>query len=347
MALDLVAGIEAMMNKISEINTSGAELESAEIDRGFAQNLWTLDINPTDFTIKGESGDYYLSRGDTIIDTDKVVEALNSDSIISVLESLGVSEDELTQRTLSYQSSYKSVYNQQAGIKLLVNQLDNEKTGHELTEKVGDPKTQEELTTILDNNPKLKSKIEKFKRKVVKEGSVETGMWKKRAIKSAMLLGAAGGIWAIIDNHKKAMNGCWLVNIKTGEKCKITTLTCNGDTTDMCSLNAHLCGSHLLLEENTQPCYGTDRCMKKDKTTGECVETLANACDGHGKKSCSKYCGNISAPVGYKTVCISSDFWGAAKDIISDISLPVSKLWMYILAGGILFIVILIVIRNR
>lgn len=338
-----MAGIELTMNNLAEINMSESEMLTTELDKGFYHDLFTLDINPEDFKIKGDVGDYHLTRGDIIIDTTKVMEALKSGDVIAVLDSLGIDKSELTQRTLSYQSTYKKMYNQQPGIKLIKSQSENKKVGNEITKKLGDPDTQSKLDTILDKNPKIKNQLKTLKEKIYRDGSVSVGKWKKGIITMGALSVAGGGLWSIINKHKKEMNGCWLVNLKTGEKCKIIPLTCDDDRTDVCLAKDTLrCGSHLLPEENTEPCFNNNKCIKQ--INGRCVKTIINACDDNNGNVCSKFCGNINAPMGYKTICVSNDFWGATKDIVSDLSTPISLLsswWIYIFIIIIFFIFII------
>jgi hypothetical protein len=343
MAINLTAGIELMFNKLSENNLSGTELESTEVDKGFIQNLQTLGINIHDFKIDGDVGNYHLTRINKVIDNDRVIRSLTTGNLLDILDSLGINDEELTQRTLSYQVVYKNIYNQQRGIKNINNQIIDDEYGKQLTAKLGDPKTEEDLNNILKDNPNIKAKFDKFKKKIVSNDKTTVGKWTKRVFTIGALSIASGGLWKVINDHKKSMNGCWLVNAKTGDKCKIQTLTCNGNTHNLCSpAEMKRCGSHLLPEENTSQCFANDKCMKQDEN-GKCIKTLGNTCSGN--KSCNKYCGKIRAPLGYKMTCVSTNFWGAANDLMGNLTLPLSSWWKYILIG-IVVVIIIIVLMN-
>ena len=335
MTLDLTYGIESTINKLSEINAAGAHL-SSWIDPEFTENLWSLGINPSEaYRIVGSPGDYQLVRGDVAIDPVRVVRALNSGDVVGVLESLGMTDVELRSSKLMlkeevFRRRYKQAYEAQPGIQLIRRHLDKVKLSERLTREWGDVRTSEALEAIVRDRAEVKAQLDAFRKRVTKQGAVKTKGWLKRTVKLAMLGAGVGGLWALIDGHRKAMNGCWLINVKTGEKCKISTLTCHGNAYDECSASAtHLCGSYLQAAKNMQPCYAVTKCMKKDPVTGECLETLREACAGKEGQSCSKYCEHINTPVGYKTLCVSADFWGAAKDLVSTLGLSTTGWWWW------------------
>lgn len=347
MTLDLTYGIESTLNKLSEINTAKAHL-SSWLDPEFRENLWSLDINPENYRIVGEPGDYQLVRGDVMIDRLEVVKALNSGDIVALLESLGITEDEMKSSRLTtdqFRQHYKKAYKDQLGIKLIDRRLEEVELSDRLTRELGTPRSSEEFEAIVRNRADVKVQLDAFEKQLAKKGVLKTKGWLKRTVKLAMIGAGVGGLWALIDGHRKAMNGCWLINVRTGEKCKISTLTCNGNTVGECSESAtHVCGSYLLSAKNTEPCYARTKCMKKDPMTGECIETLKQACDVVSKKgeSCSKYCEHINTPAGYKTLCVSADFWGAAKDLVSTLALSTTG-WLKTILLGVAVLVVVVV----
>lgn len=84
-----------------------------------------------------------------------------------------------------------------------------------------------------DDTLKDPSTIEKYKEDQIdktKEGS----NWDtaKSWLKWAGLLTGAYITYEAILQHQKEVNGCWIVNSKTGDKCKIIDLSCNGTNVD-------------------------------------------------------------------------------------------------------------------
>jgi hypothetical protein len=170
------------------------------------------------------------------------------------------------------------------------------------------------------------------------QGTKQVGKWIKRSV---MGVGAAlFAVWAYknIREHQKLMNGCWLVNMTGGQKCKIGTLTCDANVEqDMCT-NSDLakCGPGL-----NATCFPPDECLRYEAEV--CKATIGQTECGEGP--CHEACNEdlVEVPPNFRLVCVDASFWDAADDFFDDIiHQGTSTLTMLFKAAILVFILVII-----
>ena len=167
-----------------------------------------------------------------------------------------------------------------------------------------------------------------------KDPNQSAGKWVKSGIKYGAILAllTAGGIglYEAVKHHQDAMNGCWIINMTTGDKCKITQLTCDQsaknnipDGVNTCALcvditNLQTCGP-LFFDPcpiggkaiNPSPAFFPDSGKNCDKTVSDytCKDSDTDMC-----KNCDSTIYNLIGNT--KMICVNVDWWGALEDII-------------------------------
>jgi hypothetical protein len=207
-------------------------------------------------------------------------------------------------------------------------------------------------------NAKYKTLEEKWNETKTK-GDNGGGNWNK--IKNfAKFAGIAFGsleLYNLVEDHKNAMNGCWLVNISTGDKCKILPLTCDSkarESGDLCN-NCSVCPSGLTFnpcngikcpDKTTSdfPGQGCSNCcdIKTKSPKGSCIPPTSS-CDGND--GCDPLCGPSypSLPSGFSMTCVNASWWQAFADVVGDIpddiSSTLSNILKWVLKIGIIILI--------
>ena len=251
--------------------------------------------------------------------------------------------------------------------------------------KPADPAATE--TVIAETtDPKIKeleNKIDKLQKgvdKLTPETSyVETtGKWLKRAA----LIGVTGllvsNLVEAVNNYKSAMNGCWLINTKTGEKYKIKPLSCDPTSRDIkesslydfnfasyCN-NKNSCSGFVfnpMLIDNSEtppvpPFPNLDIPGNYNDTTGNCYNypNCVKPClslDANNGENCYKCsCENFNCQEGFVLYCAKFTFAQAFYDFtgkeIDNLGNDVSNIitWLKYISIGILVIVGIIVLTR-
>lgn len=85
-----------------------------------------------------------------------------------------------------------------------------------------------------DFERQTKNNMDEIKKRLEKMGD-KGGEWVKTSLKYLLAGFGAFELYNAITQHQNKMNGCWLIDSKTGHKCKINTLTCNSECNDECT----------------------------------------------------------------------------------------------------------------
>lgn len=210
----------------------------------------------------------------------------------------------------------------------------------------------------------LQEKFDKLKEDA-KNGKKKTwGQWTKDKLTDLTKLAAMGlgsyAFYEMVKEHQDSMNGCWLIETSTGNKCKIPQLTCNADArkagtpcvpcTD-CANNFNPCaGVKCKTADDDSPFPGSgcsNCCNAADGTTPEDCLSDAPSCTDDCDPMCSssKY---RNIPQGYGMKCVNVDWWGALADGIGDLGGDTDSLlkkilqWLLIGLAIIVGIIILV-----
>jgi hypothetical protein len=241
-------------------------------------------------------------------------------------------------------------------------------TGENIEKNVGDPKgeTDEEATEDMKEKLDKAGKTEKMDDVIekVKSGAKNLGKW----ILYTGLVGAAGfgtlEFYKSVKQHQNAMNGCWLIKMSTGEKCKIRALSCgegemdqnNGQDFQECQMcpdvttckdlqvfNPCLAGNKAIDSKNPFPGTYTEG-ADPSKACSNCSSCVSSkTCD---KEVCSKLCNTSSfvLPTGYSLKCVSVNFWGAFDDIVDGGLGSIDNLFKHIIKVMIWIVVAIVAI---
>ena len=288
-----------------------------------------LKMEPSKFEIRGEIGKYELLYDGEVVDVEGASKAMKEGRLLDALKEYKAPKEVLMDKTvIDYSTKYEKAWKQQESIKAKAKWTDITENGKKGTKSVGgEPKTPEEFNKIIEENKSLKEAVKKMKNEATeasKTGKVEVtkGEWTKTKIALKVLLAAiaTGTLYELIKSHQNAMNGCWLVNISDGSKCKVLRLTCNKDektSSDPCQSN-YKCKNICTKKDGT--CFGEDACIKCSDVdaTGvqTCAETLKECDEGSSCDKCS--CDSIGCPDGYFLQCVDIDFLGATEDFIQQ-----------------------------
>jgi hypothetical protein len=233
-----------------------------------------------------------------------------------------------------------------------------------------DPQTINEFNDMLSENKdpnaiKIKKLVDDLQKSCKENPKEEVGRWKKIKDAATIAALAAGGIafYTAIKDHQNEMNGCWLVNIKSGQKCKVQPLTCDSGARNAVSdAPCLICGNW-----SQSSCFNTCNGTQCNKTIdgictpppGNCCNTTPSTtpptsptkidclhndpstiqgnCDSDGM--CSNLCNSSSynnIQSGYSLVCSNVSWWGAAIDLIGDIPGDITSMLQKILKWGLM-----------
>lgn len=263
-------------------------------------------------------------------------------------------------------NQYRAQFRQNPGVSD-VNTLQNTLKQNDLLKKIfsRDPKNINEFNNMLSeskdpNAIKLKKLVDDFQKSCKEKPDEEVGRWQKIKDKGkiAALAVAGIGFYTAIKDHQDQMNGCWLVNIKSGEKCKVQPLTCDDGARNAVSNSAcAICTNWSSQSICFNLCNGTQCDKNKDiicTTPSNCCNTTppttpptpidclptepdTSKCDSDGM--CSNLCNSSSynnIPSGWSLVCSNVSWWGAATDLIGDLPGDITSILQKILKWGLM-----------
>ena len=165
-------------------------------------------------------------------------------------------------------------------------------------------------------------------------GKNKIGKWVVTFFGAGVFIGGGVGLYEAIEKHRRELNGCWLYNTTTGQRCKIYPLTCNKIYKDAnASSLCDYCEKSGCPGDQFNPCMTKSKALSTDKTAdfpgtydvdkGTCT----NCVDDKGQDACvdncileddgataySKQCNGdlFDLPAGWKILGYNLD-WGQA-----------------------------------
>ena len=352
MALEVLEGMSKLLDGIkSEGKLPPSFLEES----GFTKSLEAMGVQSSGFAIEEIEGSKMLTnRGRTVNLTNVIRNMENYGNIPEALTELHVTPDVIeSEPVTSYAKFYKQHWEAQPGNVDIKTINDITKTGDivEAETGVGDPDSVGQVERILDVNPRLKSRLtskletlEKKVRAAAEKGNVfKAGTWIKRGVFLGAGIITTGIVYSEILKHRDIMNGCWLVDIKTGEKCKISSLTCHDKALDKTD---HICGSYNVCgKDGISPCFAENTCVTRNPA-GVCTKTIGKCTKGKCNPLCSIN-SPIRFPSGKRLQCVDVNFWGAAEDFVGSSLTGVFGENFIFISGLIIAIIIIVLILFR
>lgn len=282
------------------------------------------------------------SKGE-VIDYKSAKEKMDASDFKGALKDLKVPDEVINDPKISqFSEDLKILNDEQIGIKSTkdyMNDLDKNKSNYEKLAP-NDVKSPEDLDRLYKENPEFKKFMDNAKEetedKVKKNSNSTSGKWTD-IIKTTAFLAAltAGGIalYEFIKKHQNECNGCWLIDDKTGSKCKVEPLTCNSDyrTSDNLCKSSDLLGCDATIPDcsgatGSSLCFQTSvsskggTCMKfgpnpdTTKTTQVCVNCLSQCGGSDPCNNCS--CSTIQCPSGKHLQCMNLTWMEALGDLL-------------------------------
>ncbi len=340
-------GLNEIDDAIIRANETGSILPESLYaeDSALFKGLEESGLRAGDFAIGEKDGEYFFMRNEEPVNLREATDIMNNKGdFIEAMESLGVPRAELDDPCIiQYNEELKSAWKEMRGNQDIVIVEETLNIGNEMEHDLGDPKSASEFADAIDRDPSIKAdlddKIDNL-RKQLKDPSekFKAGKWIKRSVLLGIGVLSATKLYEMIDRHRKAMNGCWLVNIESGRKCKVKNLSC-------ATTIGPFCGT-IPCPDNK--CFGDATCILRHKHHDQdghgkkCTLTMSEACDNVASKTCSPYCSSkkVQVPRGYRLSCVNANFWSAADDLLGGI-VNVGTSWLkYIVIGGIILLAI-------
>ena len=330
-----------------ETGISAEDLSSIneEFNGSFPEGNLNLSLN--------EDGKITNSKGEPV-DSNTVREKMLDGDIKGALEDLGIDvSDENFETSIE---SEETEYKKSEGFKQRENLNTSEKLGDDI-EQNNDLSEDVDTDSLSEKEQEVIEKIKEAKADLIESeekpgGAEEKGKtWGEslkdgveKITKFALLALTAAEVAELIKKHQKEMNGCWIVNSQTGDKCKISYLQCgdDADTNNACAFNIKDGSGGSAVPKCNTPTSFTDICKcgkskneycldpkiclddkaKGATTSTTCNVTLDKICqlDKEAKNdTCPAGCdggtGNLPPLTGnlhYK--CVKVSFWSAAAD---------------------------------
>jgi hypothetical protein len=341
--MEFFRGISDLSDVISRINRAGEEILDANHtfdNSGFLSDIRTLQLDESPFSIEGGVGDYRVTYEGRVVDLEGVKSSMGKGDLIEGLKKLGIPDSELSSvEVKKYSEYYEKAWNNQPGLRSIRDESEMAQKGNKISQQVGEPSSALVLEQILKDNSDLKNYFSdgmaELKKKIKESGGsgrVEVGKWIKRTIILSLTGVTVAALFQAISAHQKAMNGCWLVNLISGEKCKVKTMTCFSDPERECSNDVEKCGSR-----GVDACFGPDLCVQF--SNGLCTGRLGQC----GSGVCHPLCDNskITVPLGYQLTCVNVSWWTASMDFFESVWSG-AKWWLWVLCGVVVVVLLLI-----
>lgn len=295
------------------------------------------------FTITGDPGNFEISTdGTNKVSVNELKTKLSGSitteikppEVASALKDLGVKNTD-SPDFQKLDNANKQAWANTEGVLKAKGVNDSTNTGNQITNKVGEPTNADDMQDRANragNGGKLNDTIEN-----IKKGGEYLQKLGKFVAAAGIVGGAAFGaleLFNAIKKHQNAMNGCWYINIQSGEKCKIKPLTCNeSDTSDQSGYSiCSMCTDITIPNKSCfNPCAIGLKPTNSNNTfpgiytaTNPSTTACANCANCVVSSDCSPSdadCSNcdpskFNIPNGYTLKCVSVDFWGAADDLI-------------------------------
>lgn len=350
MSVELLEGMYRLLGGLEERELSESLLEES----GFARSLEEIGIRQK-FEIETIEGRKVLTNGDRPVDLLGAIRSIeNYGDITSALVDLNVPSEIIESGPVQrYSASYRERWARQPGNLDIELVQEFDATGDAIEAETGapDPTSVQDVDAILRSNEtlakKFSEKVDALKRKLSGGDRVSVGTWVKRGLTFGAGLITAGLIYTEIMKHKMAMNGCWLVDIRTGQKCKISTMTCTGKRDDGDTSRDKSCGEfNVCGRDGLSPCFETTTCTRRNAATGACVETIGKCSTGTCHSLCT-FNTSLRLPPGKRLQCVSVNFWGAAEDFFDSVLGTVFDRRFLLVAGAMVLVIAAILFFSR
>lgn len=318
-------------------------------DTNFYENMEDIGLSGETFTLDGDIGNITLRNNGEEVDLTGAIKNLSDHGdIIGAMKDLRVPDNVLSEPPIQrYAAKYKVMWENQPG-NLEIKYVEKiESMGENLERKLqADPKNFDEFREFLKDKD-VNRKFGEFKKQIDdarNEGTpFQSGKWVKRVLLGGGIFVGALAIYNEITKHKDIMNGCWMVDVRSGKKCKIRSLTCTGISSDSAQ---HMCPIQNVCGDNgVAPCFASNTCIKK-RVDGTCERTIGKCTTGTCNVLCSPAT-TLNVPPGKKLQCVSVNFWGAAEDLMhANLSnIFGSSFTWWLLPIAVISVIILILIR--
>jgi hypothetical protein len=323
------------------------DMASAAIKSAFEN----APINPGDFIIEtNESGVRNMTReieGETVtksmsemkVDFEgDIGEMGRPPNIKNVFQMLSEGADLASEDFKQINDMKIEQFNKSRGKVKIENLEKTEKKGVELKKDAGGtPSAGEEMQKHMDElkanskatYDKLTERLEEMKKELKSNKPSRFERWKemgkdglRKLVKVAAVGLGSAALYTFIKKHQNDMNGCWLIKISSGERCKIMELTCKSSkaSDNQACANFNTC--------NGIPCADDVPADPKDKSDCDCCDPtdIATRIDCIPErppkcKDCSSLCSKEYRYIkqGYSLKCVDVDFWGAFNDAFGQL----------------------------
>ena len=282
-AIDGMIGVKGEMQLLTEMHPSGFTIEDMTHFESSLQHFGK-SLNDYQISIDGE-----LQHNNVAVDLDSAIELMKTGSVEEGLEKLGVIKADLSNEMITAIDKLSGYDKHYDDIQFANKLMSDDVT---LTRELGRVRNAEDLEVALDKKgTSMKEVIDILKKKT------KLGRWTKTLAIVTVATITSAELYTLIKRHQEAMNGCWLLNIKSGDKCKVTTMS-------KCS---------------TAPVV---RCSSTEFIRNYCVKPRGRGCAArlndcvNDDKPCSKYCELVKPPAGFRLKCVHVGFWGAFEDAV-------------------------------
>lgn len=345
MSFELLSGMYKLLDGLEAEELSSSILEES----GIARSLEEIGIGQQ-FEIETIEGRNVLMNGDKVVDLQGAISKIESfGNLRGALSDMGVSEEVLNTRQIRrYTDSFKERWDNQPGNVDIQTVREFDSSGDSIEADTGapDPQSVRDVEDVLSHNERLardfEEKIDKLKSKVENGKTTTVGTWVKRTIVFGVGALTAALVFSEILKHRQEMNGCWLVDIRTGEKCKVLNMTCvRKETDERACGDLNVCG-----KDGLSPCFSPDTCVRRDSVSGNCLETIGKCSSG----TCHAQCrgdSKLRLPPGKRLMCVDVNFWGAAEDFFDTVIGSAFNKKYLVIAGVVAFAIVAILLFAR
>ena len=345
MAAELLEGMYRLMRVVEERELTEAFIE----DSGIKKSLEGIGVRQ-EFKVKTVDGKKTLTNNDRPVDLSGAIRNIeNYGDIAAALTDLNVPNEVIESGPVRrFTTSYKERWESLPGNEDIKLVQEFDETGDRIETQTGaqDPTTPAEVQDILLKNEKLakdfSDKIDAIRRKAGRGDKVSVGTWVKRGLTLGAGVITGVLIFSEILKHRAVMNGCWLVDIRTGEKCKISTLSC--DVKRRCDTH---CGEYNVCGiDGLSPCFAATTCVRRNASTGVCVQTIGVCNNGMCHPLCT-FDTPLRLPPGKRLHCVNVNFWGAAEDFFDSTLGTIFDRRYLMMAGAVALVILAILLLSR
>lgn len=352
--LESISRVSDGLGSANAAEESVSSISSLIENSRFYAHMGEIGLSEETFALEGDPGNVRLTNNGEPVDLDNAIKNIeNYGDVAAAMRDLRVPDDVISEPPVQrYAAEYKARWDNQPGNVDIKSVEDVETTGEDIETKVkSDPSSYSEMTEVLERDKsfanEMNKRFDELKKKVEESRSAgksfKAGKWIKRVVFGGGILIGGLAIFNEINKHRVIMNGCWLVDIRTGEKCKVNSLTCHNISTDEAK---YMCGQYNVCgKDGLSPCFDSSTCARRARN-GTCEQTIGKCRSGTCNKLCS-HDSTLKVPPGKRLQCVSVNFWGAAEDFLGETLTGIfgKNFWWYIGIGFIVLVILLVLTR--